>query len=224
MINIAIDGPGGAGKSSAAKAAAKRLGFHYVDTGAIYRSLGCYLMRAGVPVEDEQSVAQAIISAKVDVFYDEHGQQIWVNGEDMAPYIRTPEAGDAASKISAYAAVRDKLLGLQKDLGMRYNVIMDGRDIGTVVLPDADLKIFITADPRERGRRRYRELVERGQENIELEQVIADICRRDERDMNRSIAPLRQAEDAILLDTTHMGLDEVIDRVCALAAQVTGKA
>lgn len=224
MINIAIDGPGGAGKSSAAKAAAQKLGFHYVDTGAIYRSLGWYLVRAGVPIEEEEAVRNAIASADVEVFYNEEGQQVWVNGEDMAPYIRTPEAGEAASRTSAYPSVRDKLLNLQKDLGARYNVIMDGRDIGTVVLPDADLKIFITADPEERGRRRYRELMERGQKNVSLEQVIEDIRRRDERDRNRPIAPLRQAEDAVFLDTTHMSLDEVIDRVCYLAAQIGEKA
>jgi cytidylate kinase len=215
-MKIAMDGPGGAGKSSAAKAAAERLGFHYVDTGAIYRSLGCSLVRAGVPIEDEAAVEKAIADAKVEVFYNDQGQQVWVNGEDMAPYIRTPEAGEAASRTSAYPAVRAKLLQLQQDLGRKYDVIMDGRDIGTVVLPDADLKLFITADPAERGRRRYRELLDKGETKITLEQVTEDIRRRDERDRNRPIAPLRQADDAILLDTTTMSLEEVIDRICMM--------
>jgi cytidylate kinase len=134
----------------------------------------------------------------------------------MAPYIRTPEAGEAASRTSAYPAVRAKLLQLQQDLGRKYDVIMDGRDIGTVVLPDADLKLFITADPAERGRRRYRELLDKGETKITLEQVTEDIRRRDERDRNRPIAPLRQADDAILLDTTTMSLEEVIDQICMM--------
>ena len=216
MISIAIDGPGGAGKSTAAKAAATRCGLHYVDTGAMYRGIGVWLLRNGIDLNDQAAVARAIAPLDVEVTFDEAGQHIWVDGEDLTPFIRTPEASDAASRSSAYAEVRAKLLALQQNLGKKYDIIMDGRDIGTVILPNADLKIYLTADAEERGRRRFLELLEKGQTDVTLEQTIEEIKERDYRDSHREVAPLRQAEDALFLDTTHMNLDEVIDRVCGL--------
>lgn len=213
MFNVAIDGPGGAGKSTAAKLVAKETGFHYVDTGAMYRSLGIWLCRAGVDVDDIETVAKLLPTLSVDVFYDEVSQHVTVNGEDMTPYIRTQEAGDAASRVSVHPEVRAFLLDLQKGLGKRYNVIMDGRDIGTCILPNADLKVFITAAPEERGRRRYAELLEKGDTSKSLEQIIEEIKERDYRDTHREAAPLRQAEDARFLDTTNMTLDEVKDTI-----------
>lgn len=223
MINVAIDGPGGAGKSTAAKAVAARTGLHYVDTGAMYRGLGLYVLRAGVDIDDREAVARAIEPLVFDVTYTEEGQRVWVNGEDLTPFIRTPEASDAASRTSAYPEVRQKLLQLQQDLGKKYDLIMDGRDIGTVIFPNADLKLYVTADAAERGRRRYLELLEKGEKDITLEQVIADIEERDYRDSHREVAPLRQAEDAILLDTTHMTLGEVTDEICRLVEDVRSK-
>lgn len=223
MISIAIDGPGGAGKSTAAKAAAKRCGLHYVDTGAMYRGIGVWLVRNGIDLDSQAAVAEAIAPLDVEVTFDEAGQHILVNGEDLTPFIRTPEASDAASRCSAYGEVRAKLLDLQQGLGAKYDIIMDGRDIGTVILPNADLKIFLTADAEERGRRRYLELLEKGQTGVTLEQTIEDIKARDYRDSHREVAPLRQAEDALFLDTTHMSLDEVIDRVCALAEETRAR-
>ena len=223
MINIAIDGPGGAGKSTVAREAAERMGLHYVDTGAMYRGLGYYLLSRGVDISREDEVEKAVASLDVQVTYTDEGQQVWVEGENMTPYIRTPEAGDASSRTAVYGCVRERLLQLQRDLAACYDVIMDGRDIGTNILPQADLKVYLTADPRERGRRRYREFLEKGRTDVDLEQIIEDIRRRDERDMNRAIAPLCQAEDARLLDTTHMTREEVVDQLCRWIAPLQKK-
>ncbi len=223
FLTVAVDGPGGAGKSSAAKGVSARTGLHYVDTGAMYRGLGLYVKEAGVDINDPEAVAEAIRELSVEVSYTEEGQQITVNGRNMTPFIRTAEAGDAASRTSAYPAVRAKLLDLQRGLGERYDVIMDGRDIGTVIFPDADLKLFVTAAPEERGRRRYREYLEKGRTDITLEGIIEDIRQRDYRDSHRETAPLRQAEDAVFLDTTDMSLEEVIDFICTRVEEIRAK-
>ncbi len=223
FMTVAVDGPGGAGKSSAAKGVAARTGLHYVDTGAMYRGLGLYVKEAGTDINDPEAVAEAIRELSVEVLYNEEGQQIIVGGRNMTPFIRTPEAGDAASRTSAYPVVREKLLDLQRGLADHYELIMDGRDIGTVIFPDADLKLFVTATPEERGRRRYQELLEKGQTDITLEGVIEDIRARDYRDSHRAAAPLRQAEDAIFLDTTELTLDEVIDFICGKVEEIRSK-
>lgn len=214
-MNIAIDGPGGAGKSTVAKEVASRLHMQYLDTGALYRTVGYVLDRNGVDLRVEQEVEKHLPDLNVALVYDEANvQHVLVNGEDLTSYIRTPEAGKCASKVAVHACVREKLLGIQRDAARRYDVIMDGRDIGTVVLPDADLKFFITATTEERARRRLKELVAAGAPHGTLEQTISEIAERDNRDMNRKVAPLRQAEDAIYLDTTDMTREEVVDFVC----------
>ena len=216
MLNVALDGPSGAGKSTAAKAAAIKKGLNYVDTGALYRAVGYVLAGSGVDLEDETQVAQQVPQLKVRLYYEEDGQHVSVNGEDVTPYLRTAQAGMGASKVAVHGCVRELLLEIQRQAGREYDVIMDGRDIGTNVLPSADLKIYITASAEERGRRRYGELEKNGTLDKTLEEIIAEINERDYRDMNREIAPLKQAEDAVLLDTTEMNLEEVVEAVCRL--------
>lgn len=213
MFNVAIDGPSGAGKSTAAKAAAIQKGLHYVDTGALYRAVGYVLAGSGVNLDEEEQVAQMVPDLKVRLYYKEDGQHVSVNGEDVTPYLRTAQAGEGASKAAVHGCVRNLLLEIQRQAGREYDVIMDGRDIGTNVLPQADLKIYITASAEERGRRRYGELEKNGSLSQTLEEIIEDINRRDYRDMHREIAPLRQAEDAVLLDTTQMSREEVVAEV-----------
>ena len=223
MLNVALDGPSGAGKSSAAKAAALKMGLRYVDTGALYRAVGYALAATGVDLEDEAQVAQKISELNVRLYYEEDGQHVSVNGEDMTPYLRTAQAGMVASRVAVYGCVRELLLEIQQQAGREYDVIMDGRDIGTNVLPNADLKIYITASAEERGRRRYGELERNGALDKPLEEIIAEINRRDYRDMNREIAPLKQAEDAVLLDTTHMTLEEVVEAICKLIREAKAR-
>lgn len=206
--SIAVDGPSGAGKSTMARKIAQALGYLYVDTGAIYRALGLFALRQGVSPDDEQAVAGLLPGAGIRMSYGEDGiQRMYLNEEDVTGAIRAPEVSAAASLVSAHPQVRAFLLDMQRDLAKAGNVIMDGRDIGTVVLPDADVKIFLTASAEDRARRRLAELLERG-EQTNLETVLSDIVERDRRDSTRSAAPLRRAEDALLADTTDKSLEE----------------
>jgi len=215
-VNIAIDGPGGAGKSSISKAVAKELGFIHVDTGAIYRAIGLYAIRNAC-LEPEQ-ITEKIDEVDVTLKFIGGVQRVMLCGEDVTDYIRSPEVTMAASKVSAVPAVRAHLLDLQKKIAAENNIIMDGRDIGTVVLPHADLKIFLTASPEERASRRYLEL--RGKpDSPSYEDILKDIQKRDYDDMHRKIAPLCQAEDAVLVDTSEMGFNEVAEHIISLIKQ-----
>ena len=206
--SIAIDGPSGAGKSTMAKRLAAELNFLYVDTGAIYRTVGLYAFRKGIAPEDGPAVEGLLPEVDIGMSYGGDGlQHMTLNGEDVTDAIRRHEISHYASTVSAIPAVRAFLLEMQRKFARENDVIMDGRDIGTVVLPDADLKIYLTADAEDRAHRRYLELLERGQQ-AEYEQVLKDVRERDSRDMNRETAPLRQAEDAVLVDTTGIGLEE----------------
>ena len=217
-FNIAIDGPAGAGKSTAAKLAAKELGFIYVDTGAMYRTIALYLLRSGTDIEEETALQAALEDIDVRISYEQGVQHMILNGEDVSGLIRTPEVSDMASRSSARPAVRKKLLDLQRQLAAREDVLMDGRDIGTAILPKADLKIFLTASVAERARRRFLEMKEKGEECSE-EEIRREIEERDYRDMHREISPLVQAEDAVLLDTSDMTLEQVVERITALAKE-----
>ena len=217
-FNIAIDGPAGAGKSTAAKLAAKELGFIYVDTGAMYRTIALYLLRSGTDIEEESALQAALEDIDVRISYEQGVQHMILNGEDVSGLIRTPEVSDMASRSSARPAVRKKLLDLQRQLAAREDVLMDGRDIGTAILPEADLKIFLTASVAERARRRFLEMKEKGEECSE-EEIRREIEERDYRDMHREISPLVQAEDAVLLDTSDMTLEQVVERITALAKE-----
>ena len=215
-FNIAIDGPAGAGKSTIAKLAAKELGFIYIDTGAMYRTIALYLIREHVDCEDEQALSDALRSIDVEISYTDGVQQLILNGENVTDLIRTEEVSQMASVSSAKPQVRQKLLQLQRTAAEKYDVIMDGRDIGTVILPDAQLKIYLTASIEERARRRYMEMQEKGIE-CDLHEIEADIAERDERDMNREVSPLKQAEDAVLIDSSHMTITDVCEKICKLA-------
>ncbi len=210
-IAIAIDGPAGAGKSTIAKAAAKHLGFIYVDTGAMYRAIGLYTIRKGVDPMDTQSVVTLLSEVEVSLARDENKNQLVIlNGEDVSSLIRTEQVSMAASRVSAIPEVRAFLLNLQRDMAKASDVIMDGRDIGTVVLPDAKVKIFLTASAEIRARRRYDELIAKGEQAV-YEEVLADVIQRDNNDMNRPIAPLKPAQDSILVDTSDLNLEESIE-------------
>lgn len=215
MHSIAIDGPAGAGKSTIAKRVAKELGFIYVDTGAMYRSMALYFLRNGILASEEEKIAAACKDIEVSIEYENGEQQVILNGENVNAYIRTEEVSMMTSDTSKYRSVREKLLSLQRDLAKKKDVIMDGRDIGTCVLPDADVKIYLTASAAERARRRYKEQQERGI-SCDFDQIERDIIARDEQDMNREVSPLRQAEDAILLDASDLTIEEVVSRVIAL--------
>lgn len=215
-FNIAIDGPAGAGKSTIARLAAKRLGFVYVDTGAMYRAIALYFLRKGIRPEDVQTIASLVQGAEITIRYVDGTQQVILNGEDVSEQIRTEEVGNMASATSAIPAVRAHLLELQRNLAASANVIMDGRDIGTCILPDADVKIFLTASTSVRAMRRYRELQEKGM-MCNLEEIEQDIIERDARDMNRETAPLKQAEDAMLLDSSDMTLEQVVQAILEAA-------
>ena len=207
---IAIDGPAGAGKSTIAKALAKEMGFRYVDTGAIYRTVAYFLDLLGVSPKDVDGVERYIDELTIDIEYDEDGKQhMLMNGMDVSDEIRTQDISQKASLVSAHAVVRDMLLGMQRDVTKKYNVIMDGRDIGTVVLPKATVKIFLTASAEVRAKRRTDELLAKGQK-ANFEQTLKDIQQRDYQDMNRPIAPLKQAKDAVLLDTSEMNIADVV--------------
>lgn len=215
VYNIAIDGPAGAGKSTIAKTVAKKLQFVYVDTGAMYRAMGLYFLRNGILPEDEKAISKAAEEIRITIAYEKGVQQVLLNGENVSGLIRTEEVSAMASAISIYMPVRLKLVELQKELAASENVIMDGRDIGTCVLPDADLKIYLTASSQVRARRRYRELVNRDV-TCSLDEIEKDIIERDYRDMNRENSPLKQADDAILLDSSAMTAQEVEEQIIAL--------
>ncbi len=216
VFRIAIDGPAGAGKSTIARRVAKGLGFVYVDTGAMYRAMALLCLRKGIRPEDAQAVSQAAGAAQITISYIAGEQRVLLDGEDVSGQIRTEEVGNMASAISAYPAVRAHLLGLQRSLAARSSVIMDGRDIGTCVLPDAEAKVFLTASPQVRAMRRFKELKEKG-EMCNLQEIEQDIIERDQKDMNRAASPLKQAEDAVLVDGSHMGIDQVVAAVIDVA-------
>lgn len=211
-FNIAIDGPAGAGKSTIARRTAQELSFIYVDTGALYRALAVFLVDEGVSPEDTEKVKEAVKSVKVSIAYENGEQQVLVNGKNVTDRLRAESVGNMASTISAIPAVRAALLDLQRDLAKAHDVLMDGRDIGTNVLPDAELKIYLTASVETRAERRYRDLQEKGVEKP-LSEIKKEIEERDRRDMTRAIAPLKQAEDAVYLDTSHMNIDEVVEAI-----------
>ena len=214
-FNIAIDGPAGAGKSTIAKALAKTLDFVYFDTGATYRALAYYVVESGLNPEDEQLISERIPEAFVSIRYENKEQQVYVNGKNVTAYLREERIGNTASKISAYKAVRAQLLSLQQDIAKTTDIIMDGRDIGTCVLPNAQVKIFLTASVETRAKRRFDELLEKG-ETPDLEKIKQDIADRDHRDMTRAISPLKQAEDAVLVDTSDMGIEEVVQTILTI--------
>ncbi|HIS25661.1 MAG TPA: (d)CMP kinase [Candidatus Pullilachnospira intestinigallinarum] len=212
--SIAIDGPAGAGKSTIARRAAAALSFIYVDTGAMYRAMGLYFLKHGIDPADTAAIEEAVQDVDVSIRYEDGEQQVYLNGENVTGQIRREEVGDMASRTSVNGKVREKLVQFQQQLATRENVVMDGRDIGTCVLPDATVKIYLTASVEERARRRYLELKEKGQEES-LKKIEEDIRDRDHRDMTREISPLRQAEDAVLVDASHMTIEEVTAAVLA---------
>jgi cytidylate kinase len=219
--NIAIDGPAGAGKSTIARAAASKLGFIYVDTGALYRSIGLYCLNNNIETTDRAKVEMVLPDISVQLKYLDGVQRVILNDEDVSEEIRKPECSMAASNVSAIPVVREFLLELQRKMARENNVIMDGRDIGTVILPDAEVKIFLTASPEERANRRFKELVEKGN-NPDYDELLKEINQRDYNDMHRKTAPLKQADDAVLFDTTTLGKDEVVDELLKIIYKKLG--
>ncbi len=215
MINVAIDGPAGAGKSTIARTAAQALGYIYVDTGALYRAVGVYSLRRGFDTKNADTVAGTLSDICVELKFIGGVQHVFLNGEDVSEEIRTPEASMAASDVSAVPAVRQFLFDLQRNIAKQNDCIMDGRDIGTVVLPQAEVKIFLTASPEARAMRRYRELQAKGAADT-FEEVLADLKQRDYNDSHRAVAPLKPAEDSILVDTTELNLEESVKKVIAV--------
>ena len=213
--NVAIDGPAGAGKSTIAKRVAKELGFVYVDTGAMYRALAVYFLELGLKPEDTEKIAAACKNAEVTIGYEDGVQQVYLNGENVTSKLRTEEVGNMASVSSAIGEVRAQLLELQREMARTKDVVMDGRDIGTNILPNADVKVYLTASVETRAKRRYLELQEKGIA-CDLNEIAHDIEERDTRDMNREIAPLKQAEDAVYLDSSDMTIEEVVNALKAL--------
>ncbi|MCF2681449.1 (d)CMP kinase [Faecalicatena contorta] len=213
--NVAIDGPAGAGKSTIAKLVAKKKGYIYVDTGAMYRGLAIHFLDQGIQANETEKVILACQDAEVTIQYENEVQQVYLNGRNITSRLRDEEVGNMASVTSAIPQVRAKLLELQQNLARTQNVIMDGRDIGTCVLPDADVKVFLTASVQTRAKRRYDELCEKGI-TCDLKEIEADIEQRDYRDMTREIAPLKQAEDAVLVDSSCMTIEEVVDAIVKL--------
>lgn len=210
IINVAIDGPAGAGKSTISRKAAAELGYIYIDTGALYRTVGLNAVRKGADLQSDDSIIATLTDdVKVELKFIDGEQRMFLSDEDVSDKIRTPEASMAASRVSAVPKVREYLFDLQKKLARENNCVMDGRDIGTVVLPDADVKIFLTASPEARAERRFKELTEKGMD-VKYEDVLADMIKRDYDDSHRAIAPLKQADDAILCDTSDIGLEESI--------------
>ena len=220
MTNIAIDGPAGAGKSTIAKKVAKQLSFIYVDTGAMYRAMALYLFRNGIPADDTENIAAACGGAEISIEYRNGEQVVLLGGENVNPFLRTEEVSAMASKSSAVAQVRTRLVQLQQELAAVQNVVMDGRDIGTVVLPHAQVKIYLTASVEVRARRRFLELQEKGEPAV-FETIAADIAERDHRDMTREVSPLKMADDAVLVDTSDMTIDEVTQRILEIVKEKT---
>lgn len=212
MISVAIDGPAGAGKSTIAKLASKKLGYIYIDTGALYRSIGYYVISKGGDLDNAESVISCLPEITAEIKFIDEVQHVFINGEDVSDKIRTEEVSKAASKVSAIPKVREFLLEMQRGFAKKYNVIMDGRDIGTVVLPDAQVKIFLTASAEVRASRRYKEQVERGLK-VNYDEILADIKERDYRDEHREIAPLKPAADSVYLDTSDFDVEQSADAV-----------
>lgn len=219
-INIAVDGPSGAGKSTLARRLALRLGYIYVDTGALYRTIAYDMIRCGA--ETEAEIIARLPELQVQLQYQNGQQHVYANGEDVTGMIRTPEVSMGASRVSALPAVRQFLFDLQRELAAQHNVVMDGRDIGTVVLPDADVKIFLTASPEKRAQRRFLELEEKQPGAQTYEEVLADVIKRDEQDMTRKISPLKQASDAVLADTSNANLDQSEQMLLAICKEKLG--
>ena len=209
-MNIALDGPAGAGKSSIAKLVAKKLSFVYLDTGAMYRTIALYVLKNQIAPSDEAAVVAKLDDIEITLSHKNGEQQIFLNGENVSKEIRKEKVGKTASVVAKYGKVREKLVSLQQKIASENDVIMDGRDIGTVVLPNAEVKIYLTAGSRVRAERRYKELQEKG-ETCDLDQIEKDIILRDEQDMNREISPLRQADDAVLVDSSDMSIEEVVN-------------
>ena len=223
IYNIAIDGPAGAGKSTIARRVAKELSFIYVDTGAMYRALALYLLRKEVNRDDTEQIGNICQDAEISIEYQNGEQIVLLNGENVNSYLRTEEVGNMASVSSAVPRVREKLLSLQRKLAKDMSVVMDGRDIGTTILPDADVKIYLTASSLTRARRRYLELQEKGTV-CNLDDIQKDIEERDQRDMNREISPLRQAKDAVLVDSSDLTIQQVVDRILQIfRSKTTGE-
>ena len=212
-INIAIDGPAGAGKSTIAKKVAKELSFIYVDTGAMYRAMALYLLEKGI--SGDEKISEACHDADISIRYENGEQQVILNGKNVTAFLRKEEVGNMASVSSANPEVRAHLLKLQRNLAAENNVVMDGRDIGTTILPNAEVKIFLTASAKTRASRRYLELTEKG-EACDMDEILKDIVDRDERDMNRAVSPLKKAEDAVLVDSSEMGIDEVVESILSV--------
>ena len=214
-INVAIDGPAGAGKSTVAKGVASKLGYIYVDTGALYRAVGVFAIRKGVNTKDIEGVSALLPEISVELKFIDGVQHVFLNGEDVSTEIRTPDASMAASNVSAIPSVRAFLFDLQRDIAKKNNCLMDGRDIGTVVLPNAQVKIFLTADPEERAMRRYKELIEKDS-NVKYEDVLDDLIKRDYQDSHREIAPLKPADDSVVFNTTGHTLEQSIEKVISI--------
>ena len=213
--SVAVDGPAGAGKSTIAKLVAKEKGYSYVDTGAMYRGMAIHFLKKGIQPEDTAAIIAACADAEVTIAYENGIQQVYLNGENITDMLRTEEVGNMASRTSDIPEVRAKLLELQRSLAREKDVIMDGRDIGTNILPNADVKIYLTASVETRAKRRYTELTEKGIA-CDYDEIAKDIKERDERDMSRETAPLRKAEDAVLVDSSEMSIEEVVERICGL--------
>ena len=218
-FNIAIAGPAGAGKSTIAKLAAEKLSFIYVDTGAMYRAIALGLLRSHTDITNEEALAARLAEISVEISYVEGIQQVYLNGENVSGLIRTEEVSDMTSRSSAIAQVREKLTDLQRELAAKENVLMDGRDIGTTILPSAQLKIYLTASVEVRALRRYKEYLEKGQKQWTLSDVERDVAERDYRDMHREVSPLCQAEDAVYLDSSDLTIEQVVDRIVELARE-----
>ena len=221
MMNIAIDGPAGAGKSTIARKVAQKLSFIYVDTGAMYRAMALYLHRRGISPEDGEAIAKTCMEPEISIEYQDGEQVVVLNGENVNSLLRTQEVSDMASRSSAVPQVRERLMELQRKLALEQNVVMDGRDIGTVVLPDAQVKIYLTASVGVRARRRYLELKEKGGDP-DFATIEEEIAARDHRDMTREAAPLRQADDAVLVDSSDMSIEEVVSHIMTIIRDRTG--
>lgn len=219
MSSIAIDGPAGAGKSSIAKALSKRLGYIYIDTGAMYRAVALFFVENNVSDGTDSRIESLLEKLEISIKYEDGAQKVILNGEDVTGKLRLEEIGKMASKFSAIGSVREKLVALQRKLAQKENVVMDGRDIGTVVLPNADLKIYLSASSKVRAKRRYLELLEKGHTDLDINEIEDEIIKRDEADMNREISPLKQADDAYYLDSSDMTLEEVVSKILSMVKE-----